>query len=413
MFVLDRPKSESPTFLFLKKKLKDSPVPFKASLEAKILPSHWDKKTRRAQVKGVPKDFVEDNKSLNNLLQDIENFVDAKRRDARYTGKHLTGPQLQQKIDELLGKQLPGTGFYGVCMIIIEDMRTGRLLTPKTGKKYSGGTIKNYTQSLDCIKGHAPGLTFEQVTMDFYRNFSKYCIDKDWSLNYFGQHIKNLKRLMEESRDRGHHANLAYLDKKFITYFEDNDDVALTEDQIGILYDQPCINRSVERDRDWFILDCYTMLRVNDIELLLPRNVNTETIDIVNEKTDTRVSIPIHWMVREILNKWGGLPPATYAVLIGQNIKIVAKEAGLNETVIYSITKGGVRQDFYLPLWQMISPHTARRSGITNLLEAGIPDNQVMQLAGIKKHSTLLRYKKTKPAKNAENLKSHTFFTGK
>lgn len=82
----------------------------------------------------------------------------------------------------------------------------------------------------------------------------------------------------------------------------------------------------------------------------------------------------------------------------------------LNETVLYFLTKGGTRKDFYLKKYEMVSCHTARRSFITNLLNAGIPDNQVMQLAGIKKHATLLRYKKTKPEETANILKDHTFF---
>jgi site-specific recombinase XerD len=58
----------------------------------------------------------------------------------------------------------------------------------------------------------------------------------------------------------------------------------------------------------------------------------------------------------------------------------------------------------------MISAHTARRSFITGLLEAGVSDNQVMALAGIKKHTTLLRYKKTKAEKTAEIMKDHPYF---
>jgi hypothetical protein len=60
----------------------------------------------------------------------------------------------------------------------------------------------------------------------------------------------------------------------------------------------------------------------------------------------------------------------------------------------------------------MVSNHTARRSFITNLLDALVPDNIVMQLAGIKKHATLLKYKKTKPQQTAELMASHAFFGG-
>lgn len=409
MFILDRPRSDKPTYIFIKKKISDGP--FKASLETKIHPAFWDKKTQRAVIKGVDKQTAEEHRSINNLLQTIENFVDKVRKDARYDGKHLDAPMFQKKLNELKGKHEPGSAFYEACEAIIDDMREGRLLT-KRGKKYSDGTVKNYGQSLRCIEDFDPRLTFAKVTLEFYRAYSKYCIDKNWSANYFGQHIKNLKCLMDEAKVRGHHANTQHKEEAFRTVVEETEDISLTEDEVSAIYHHNCTEAWEDRARDWFVLDCYTGLRVGDIQLLEMRNVIDDTITIVNEKTDTRVVIPLHVFVKAILKKWNGLPPRLTDTEINRYIKPVAKEAGLTETVIYSLTKGGIRQDFYLQKWEMVSNHTARRSFITNLLEAGIPDNQVMQLAGIKKHSTLLRYKKTKPKKNADNLKGHSFFTG-
>lgn len=410
MFILDRPRSDKPTYIFIKKMVSDGP--FKASLEAKILPVFWDKKTQRAITKGVDRETADEHKSINTMLQDLEDFVDQTRRDARYTGKHLTCAIFQKKVNEVLGKQEPGSAFYEACEAIIKDMREGRLLT-KRGKKYSGGTVKNYGQSLRCIEDFAPKLTFAKVTLEFYREYSKHCIDKNWSANYFGQHIKNLKCLMDEAKVRGLHSNLQYQEENFRTIVEETEDISLTEEEVALIYNIECKEAWHDRARDWFVLDCYTGLRVGDIQLLDKRNVTSDTIEIVNEKTDVVVAIPQHVFVRAILKKWGGLPPRLSDIEINRYIKPVAKAAGLTDTVIYSLTKGGVRQDFYLQKWEMVSNHTARRSFITNLLEAGMPDNQVMQLTGIKKHSTLLRYKKTKPKKNAANLQSHPFFTGK
>lgn len=410
MFILDRPRSDKPTYIFIKKKISDGP--FKASLETKIHPAFWDKKTQRAVTKGVDKQTAEEHRSINNLLQTIENFVDKVRKDARYDGKHLDGSMFQKKLNELKGKQEPGSAFFEACEAIIEDMKEGRLLTRK-GQKYSPGTVKNYGQSLRCIEDFDPKLTFGKVNMVFYREFSKYCIDQNWSANYFGQHVKNVKCLMDEAKNRGLHNNTTYEDEAFRTIIEETEDISLTEEEIAAIYNVICSETWLDRARDWFVLDCYTGLRVGDIQLLEMRNITGDTITIVNEKTDTKVVIPQHPYVKEILKKWDGLPPRLSDTEINRYIKPVAKEAGLTETVIYSLTKGGVRQDFYLQKWEMVSNHTARRSSITNMLEAGITDNQVMQVHGIKKHATLMKYKKTKPKKNAENLKSHPFYTGK
>lgn len=95
---------------------------------------------------------------------------------------------------------------------------------------------------------------------------------------------------------------------------------------------------------------------------------------------------------------------------MNRSIKQVCELAGINETVLYSITKGGVRKDFHLKKWEMVSNHTSRRSFITNLLNDGVPDNTVMQLAGIKKHATLMKYKKTKPEETAKLMKGKSIF---
>jgi integrase len=140
------------------------------------------------------------------------------------------------------------------------------------------------------------------------------------------------------------------------------------------------------------------------------KNSEKDRVTIASEKTDTKVVIPLRPEVRAILKKWGGLPPKMSDQEINRSIKEVCEVVGFTDTVLYFLTKGGTRKDYYLKKYEMVSCHTARRSFITNLLSAGIPDNQVMQLAGIKKHATLLRYKKTTAEQNADSLKDHEYF---
>lgn len=411
MFILDRPKSDKPTLIFIKKTLHDGP--FKASLGVKLLPIHWNRDTKRAEITGLDRQTIEENKSINALIASIEKFYEGRTRDARHSGTHLTGTELQKKIDELTGKpanrRQTGPAFYPQCREVINDMETGVILTPQ-GKIYSRGTIKNYRQSLNTIEEYNAALAFEAINMDFYRSFIKWCNDKDYSMNYIAQHIKNLVCLMKATKKRGHHENTAYLDEDFRVIQEHTDDIALTEKELEALYKHNVPDRTRNIARDWFIIDCYTGLRVSDIQLLDAKNIHGDTITIANEKTDTKVVIPLRTEVKEILKKWNGFPPRMTDQEINRSIKEVAEVAGLNQSVLYFLTKGGTRRDFYLKKFEMISCHTARRSFITNLLNAGITDNQVMQLAGIKKHATLLRYKKTKPEETANILKDHDFF---
>jgi integrase len=409
MFILDRPKSDKPTFIFCKTTLADGR--FKESLSVKILPSHWIKESERAVVTELDKSTILENKSINALLTNIENFIIERTREARHTGNHLTCPELSDKLQELTGKKKKkaGASFFDRCEEVTNDMRDGLILT-KQGKRYSSGTLRNYGIYLRTFNSYNANLTFHAITIDFYRAFIKWCNDQDFSLNYIGQHLNKLIVLLKETRKRGYHNNTIYLDEDFKRLSEITEDISLSQGELDILYNKKMPNRLHDIARDWFIIGCYTGLRVSDITLLSDLNLSADTITIANEKTDIKVVIPMRPEVKAIIKKWGGLPPAMGEREINQLIKEVAEECKINETVLYFLTKGGTRKDFYLKKFEMISAHTARRSFITGLLEAGVSDNQVMALAGIKKHTTLLRYKKTKAEKTAEIMKDHPYF---
>lgn len=413
MFILDRPNSDKPTFIFIKKQLTDGP--YKASLGIKILPVHWIKKAERAEITGLDRATINENKSINTLLDKIAQYINTRTIDARYTGKHLTCAELAEKLQDLTGRKKtapepePVASFYFQCRLIIKDMKTGALLTPR-GKLYSPGTIKNYNQSLNTIEEYNNDLGWAAIDIDFYRAFVKWCNDKDFSMNYIAQHVKNLIVLMKVGRKREYHSNTAYMDDDFRVIQEATDDIALSPQELDAIYKHVIPNKTQDIARDWFIIDCHLGLRVSDIQLLDPKNFEKDRVTIASEKTDTKVVIPLRPEIRTILQKWNGLPPKISDQEINRSIKEVCEMVKLNETVLYFLTKGGARKDFYLKKYEMVSCHTARRSFITNLLNAGIPDNQVMQLAGIKKHATLLRYKKTKPEETADLLKDHKFF---
>lgn len=412
MFILDRPGSDKPTLIFLKKKLYDGP--FKGSLALKILPAYWDKVTERAATTGLDRETTNEHKSINTVLSKIEQFINARTIEARHTGQHLTCAEMLATLIEVTGKTTApkrGTSFFQQCEAIIGDMKSGKILTSQ-GKRYSAGTLKNYNNYLVTFLEYDAGLTWAGIDLDFYRSFIKWCNDKDHSLNYIGQHINKLIVLMKEAKRRGHHNNTAHLNDEFKRLKEDTDDISLSPEELDKIYNAKLPVHRLDVTRDWFIIACYLGLRVSDIQLLDDHNIEKGRVTIANEKTDTKVVIPLRPEVKAILKKWKGLPPKVTDAEINRTIKDICQLLNIEETVLYFLTKGGQRRDFYLKKYEMVSCHTARRCFITGLLNSGVPDNQVMQLAGIKKHATLLRYKKTKPEETADILQGHAFFKG-
>jgi site-specific recombinase XerD len=412
MFILHTPKSDKPTPIILKKVLSDGP--FRESLGLSILPALWDKENERAVIADLDKATAAENKSINATLKRIFDFVDARARDARYTGNQLTCEEMAAKLAEITGKTKikKGAGFYPKCRIIIGDMESGKLTTPR-GKKYSAGTIKNYNQSLNTLEEYNGNLNWANIDMKFYRTFVKWCNDKDFSLNYIAQHIKNLVRLMRigKSKSYKYHSCTGYMDEDFKVIQEQTDDIALYQKELDAIANKHIPNKYWDIARDWFVLGCYLGLRVSDVKLLdESKNFSAESVTIANEKTDTKVVVPINDQIRAIRKKWNGLPPKMHEVEINRHIKKVCEIVGLTEPFLYFLTKGGTRKDFYLRKCDMVSCHTMRRFFITELIRLDVRDNKIMQLAGIKKHATLLRYKKISPEENALNMQGQAFF---
>lgn len=398
-FTLDRPNSDTPTFIFWLKTFPDGRL--KYPVKEKVHPDNWDPVAKR-----LKKDTNNINASLSRLdlvWKDIE-------LQGRLQGKPVTKAIVETAFNKALGRNSAGSKFYEVIDQIIDDRESGKELT-KDGKRFAKETIRGYRHTRDNLYKFNPGMSFEAITLDTYKDLIAYFNkNHDHAINSIGKIIKNWKVFLKVAKKQGAHENLVYLDEDFRVPDEETDDIYLSEAELKIIYEKQFENKTLDLVRDWFIIDCFTGLRISDIQLLDAQHILKDRIRLVNEKTDTKVVIPIHPYVKSILQKHGGLPRKITDQKMNEYIKDVCKVAEINEVVLYSVTKGGQRKDYHLKKYEMVSNHTARRCFITNLLNAGIPDNQVMQLAGIKKHATLMRYKKTKPEETAEILKDHTFF---
>jgi integrase len=398
MFFLDRPSSPTPTFIFVRLRCNDGWL--KYPMKKKVLPTNWNSTSLRV---------IKDTEKINAVLDRIATLIRNLLLQRDLNGVVITKSLVEKSLDKALGRNAATQNFFPVIDTIIDDREAGRELT-RQGKRFSPETIRGYRHSRGNLKKFDSNMTFEGITINTYADLIAFFNTKDHSLNSLGKIVKNWKVFLKAAHKRGAHENLIYLHEDFRVPGEDTDDVYLNEKELKAIYEHNLPNKTLDLVRDWFIIDCFTGLRISDIRLLGKQNILKDTIQIANEKTDTKVVIPKHPYVKAILKKWNGLPVKVTDQEMNRSIKEVCELAGIKDPVLYSVTKGGQRKDFHFKKYEMVSNHSCRRSFITNLLNAGIPDNQVMQLAGIKKHSTLMRYKKTKPEETAKLLAGHSFF---
>ncbi|NVN97052.1 tyrosine-type recombinase/integrase, partial [Candidatus Nomurabacteria bacterium] len=72
--------------------------------------------------------------------------------------------------------------------------------------------------------------------------------------------------------------------------------------------------------------------------------------------------------------------------------------------------EGGLRVTRSSPKFNLISTHTARRSGATNMYLAGIPTLSIMKITGHRTEKAFMRYIQMTEEDNAIKLMESSFF---
>lgn len=337
------------------------------------------------------------------VLTRIQTFLAEMEVDYKIKGMVITKTVVKDALNTLLHKKAASRGnMFSDMTGLVDRMETGLVLTPGK-KRYSAGSIKTFRFTISMLEKFNPGLSIGSTDQGTYKKFILWMQGQDYSINYIGSQVKNWKTLGKGI------GGTVFDEPWFKKMQEDATDIYLDEKELLAIYNLQLTGQH-DLVRDWFILDCYTGLRVSDLILLDKRNLSEGMITIANKKTGEKVVIPVHPLVKKILAKYKGFPPKISDVIMNRLIKQVGEKAKINGQVLFTITKGGVRKDEYLKKWQAISNHTARRSFITNLLKNGVPDSIVMKLTGIKSSQTLKRYDKLSTGEAAEIAAKHKFF---
>ena len=84
--------------------------------------------------------------------------------------------------------------------------------------------------------------------------------------------------------------------------------------------------------------------------------------------------------------------------------------AGINELIETKKVRGGKTIVEVVPKYKLITTHTARKSGATNMYLAGIPSIDIMKLTGHTTEVSFLKYIKVTKQETAVSLSNHPYF---
>jgi len=272
---------------------------------------------------------------------------------------------------------------------------TGRVLRESNMYQYRA-TFKHLQEF--AVSRRVKDFEFSDINKDFYERFVAHLQKQGFRANSIGKHIKVLKTFVNDApAELRTQADL----KPFRVLREDVDNVYLNDRELEALRSCELPTAKLERVRDSFLLLAWTGCRYSDLSKVF--EASGDYILIRQEKTDAKVKIPIHPVVREILNKYQGSAPRLLSnQRFNEYIKEVARIAGIDQVEAKRETIGGKEVATKRPKYELITSHAGRRSFATNMYLAGLPSITIMAITGHKTEKSFMKYLKITQAQHAE-----------
>lgn len=281
-------------------------------------------------------------------------------------------------------------------------------------------------------------LQFADINLRFYERFRDFMLARGYSLNLLGAVVKCIKVAYRDARDVDGLHNLHETEKRgfaaanvaaktiylSLEELQRIADVEITADALIAAFPElqtsdnsmkANLNRKIkalEVVRNKFLLGAYTALRVSDFNRLRDVHIDGDFFRITTQKTGAHVVIPIHPVIRRIIDSGFDISTPITDQKINEHIKEVARMAGITQLVEGTKYIQHRAVVGYFPKCDLITTHTARRSAATNMYKAGIPSISIMRITGHTTEKSFMKYIKITAEENAELMAKNKFFLG-
>jgi len=270
-------------------------------------------------------------------------------------------------------------------------------------------TIKRQRSTFATLKEFRQTLPVHTINADFFTDFAKFLrVDKNYSVNTQGTHIKIIKTVIRQYNDTFQPERPIHIPKNFKTISEETTAIYLNETILHEFADLK-LNQTLNKVRDLFLIGCWTGLRFRDLSTLRPENIGPEKITIKTHKTGQTVVIPILPELRTILNKYiidgvQTLPRPLSNQKMNEYIKEIAKMVpSLHEKTTRDQTKNEMHLNT-CELWELVTMHTARRTFATNMYKNEMPAALIMEITGHQTERQFFAYIRETPDGSANRL---------
>ena len=386
----------------------------------KIKVADWDFK--KGFVKTYPGKST--NVLISRRLKETELTIYEYLDQYRYGKPRLTFIELEEKLNQLIDN--PRTSFNknkksgvgrGADTVLyfwdyfIKDSESGVRLSP-TKKKLKPSTINSFKTTRKKIAAffNSKGwdLKLWEITQEHIDMLSDHLIlDLEWSMNTHAKFMMDLLQMIKYAVKLKKLPPAILTELKFDTSREETDAIYITMDQIMEMYgikkfDLP----EQEVVRDMFVIGCFTGMRFSDYSVLDPSAIRNNRLSFIQVKTGAKVTIPIHPIVNEILQKYNYvLPPVPRNNEFNAIIKTVGeKMPSLHVPFTKQITYKRELVEIEKMKYEFLMTHTARRSFCSNEYIRGTDPMIIMSISGHKSYKSFMRYIKVSGDQFADKM---------
>ena len=371
--------------------------------------------------------------------------------------------QQKRKEQEQMKQRVLGFYEYFYDGIVKGEIRHG------DNKVYTQGSIKVWQSFGEYLREYCPkDMMFSEITKPFADKFSVFLEKKGLMNTTVNKNVVCFRKLCNLAAEEGINSNAVSLKvwkERAIHNSDKRTEIYLTDEEIDALYSMR-LTGIKEQVRDLFVLGTLTCQRFSDYSQYSSSNFKvlddgTKVVGLQQIKTGTYVEIPVlDERINQIAAKYGYAFPKISEQKMNRYIKLVAKE--LSEEVAslaekhttkitsrerrseklyeslderkakdpkmksftpdeknewyklhaYAVEHNGSplferdsRGNVIRPKYELITSHTARRSGVTNLYKTGLFNNhEIMSISGHQTERVFEKYIKVGKEEQAKRI---------
>ena len=236
----------------------------------------------------------------------------------------------------------------------------------------SESTKENLMSTVRLLDRFRSGLTFEDLSYTFLKDFEAWLRNLGKNQNTTGKHLRQLRTLTNEAINDGYMPADAYPFRKFKIKIQKAQKPFLTPDELGKLERLHLEDVRQQHILDAFLFCCYTGLRFSDFRTLTTSNIvpinRKKWLCVKMQKTNIEIKLPLELLFEgkalDIIDKYETI----------EQMASIPINADTNKILVEIAEKSKIKKHFTF--------HTARHTCATLLIHQGVAITTVQKLLG-------------------------------